>query len=730
MRRHLFLLIVCFFAINAYGQPYPGDGTIEFPWHIGDGGGGSNPPTSSVQAYVDIPTQTLHINFVGGGTNNMADFWSSLGGEAPWNPNAPYFYPNNSSIKNVVIHNDVTNIGERAFKDCSYLETIIIPNTVTKINKQAFYNCTNSNLVVSIPSSVTEIGGQAFWNCNGKLDVEGCDEILNFTRFYYTGPEQAEGWKYDWFKDSQIHTLILGRNYDHEDVLFSGMPNLQNLTIGEKVTLIYPEAFKNCTQLETIDIKDGSPDIFLSFWWAYFMNDGTFYGCDNLTSLYLGRNLESHGGFTNGPLGTPFKESKLKYITIGSSVTKFNENSFKGCGELTSLTFKSGSSLTSIADHAFDGCSKLQTELIIPEKVTYIGVRAFNDCFLLPSVIIPPSVEEINAVAFKNCKRLKTVEIKGEDTSPILEIWGDAWSPTNEHFKGCDSLETLYLDRNLPIGDGFGWTYNAAPFRGISGLKYLTIGNNVETINADSFRDCIGLKNVSIGSGVNSIGTQSFYNCSGLEEIHSLNPVPPTTQDNQCFYDVYKTCNLFVPIGSENSYNNESQPEWKKFFDNVTYNFDADGGFYDITVTFNQSWNASSNEEWLTISPTSGKNTATFTMIAIKNPTNSSRSAIVTIICDGLLVGTINVTQDEGIIGIDNVITGQFQIYPNPVGRDIFIGTELLIEKVEIYSIAGTLLKVENNFKEKISASDLAKGLYFLKVCTDKGVIVSKFVKE
>jgi len=37
---------------------------------------------------------------------------------------------------------------------------------------------------------------------------------------------------------------------------------------------------------------------------------------------------------------------------------------------------------------------------------------------------------------------------------------------------------------------------------------------------------------------------------------------------------------------------------------------------------------------------------------------------------------------------------------------------------------------LENNFTEKISVSALSEGIYLLKIYTDKGLAVSKIVKE
>jgi len=83
-----------------------------------------------------------------------------------------------------------------------------------------------------------------------------------------------------------------------------------------------------------------------------------------------------------------------------------------------------------------------------------------------------------------------------------------------------------------------------------------------------------------------------------------------------------------------------------------------------------------------------------------------------------------------GGTGINEVENAKLQIYPNPVKDEIFIKSELPITKIEISSLTGTLLILENNFNERISVSTLPKGIYLLKVYTDKGVIISKIVKE
>ena len=82
------------------------------------------------------------------------------------------------------------------------------------------------------------------------------------------------------------------------------------------------------------------------------------------------------------------------------------------------------------------------------------------------------------------------------------------------------------------------------------------------------------------------------------------------------------------------------------------------------------------------------------------------------------------------ITGINNIENGEMNIYPNPTKNELFIKTDLIINKVEVYSSTSALLLSDNNFNGKISVSSLLKGIYLVKVYTDNGIIVNKIVKE
>jgi hypothetical protein len=69
-----------------------------------------------------------------------------------------------SDVREVIILNSVTRIGEMAFADCDKLERVAMGTGVTEIAGFAFWNC--AKLVdVSLGANVKSIGGCAFWSC-------------------------------------------------------------------------------------------------------------------------------------------------------------------------------------------------------------------------------------------------------------------------------------------------------------------------------------------------------------------------------------------------------------------------------------------------------------------------------------------------------------------------------------------------------------------------------------
>lgn len=72
------------------------------------------------------------------------------------------------------------------------------------------------------------------------------------------------------------------------------------------------------------------------------------------------------------------------------------------------------------------------------------------------------------------------------------------------------------------------------------------------------------------------------------------------------------------------------------------------------------------------------------------------------------------------------------QVYPNPAGSFIHLNAEILIEEVELYDLAGRVVKKETlNAKQlEVDIADLSPGIYILKAKTAEGVHEMKVIKE
>ena len=79
-------------------------------------------------------------------------------------------------------------------------------------------------------------------------------------------------------------------------------------------------------------------------------------------------------------------------------------------------------------------------------------------------------------------------------------------------------------------------------------------------------------------------------------------------------------------------------------------------------------------------------------------------------------------------------MTSSFNIYPNPVSDKLYIETEAEIEEVVIYDIYGRVQNLRNSETQKlrnsIDVSEFNSGVYFVKVVTENGEAVQRFIKK
>ena len=439
------------------------------------------------------------------------------------------------NIKNIIIENGVTSIGDSAFYGCTGLTNIGFPDSVTSIGDFAFRNCT-SLTSVEVPDSVTSIGDFAFSDCAGLTSIIGGNSITSVGNYSFSGCPASIGITggCKWNRDGNGALTISGNGFmENYSTATNGKKApwgtyIKSVVIENGVKNIGECAFLDCAFLTNVTIGNGVTSI----------SKNAFLRCNGLISITISQYNKIYDS-RNNCNAIIFTENNC-LITgcnntfIPDGVTSIGDGAFYGCTGLTSIGFPD--SVTSIGDGAFSNCTGL-TSLAIGKSITNIGFDAFCYCTNLTSVDVPDSVTSIGDFAFSNCTNLTTVTF-GDSLVTIGENAFGYYYDKEKYEKidgfticcapcssacyyaidnkfcyilnNCsgttgDCIWTLDNEGNLTIvGNGVMCDYSTQNYNG----TYITTapwGTNI--------------KNVIIENGVTSIGDYAFYGCTGLASI-------------------------------------------------------------------------------------------------------------------------------------------------------------------------------------------------------------------
>lgn len=317
--------------------------------------------------------------------------------------------------------------------------------------------------------------------------------------------------------------------------LFKDEKKLEQVTLPNSISYIGDWAFSGCSSLTNIDIPDSVTSI----------GSCVFEYCDNLKQINISENNES-------------------YLVEDS--TLFNKNK-------TSLIV----------------CLKGKTEpsYKIPDGVEYIDAAAFSRNNNLTNITIPDSVTTIWTRAFQDCKNLKDVYYKGNQTqwkaidilyynepltkatihyntvtwnfeNGVLTISGDSAiddfgelseSSTPDHIiitrksrpwgEFSETAESIIIENGVK---GIG----SCACSGFSNVTSITIPNSVTNIGFDAFGGTSNLTNITIPNSVLSIGSFAFMN-SGITNITIPDSV--TSLGDSAFWTCSNLTNVVIGNG-------------------------------------------------------------------------------------------------------------------------------------------------------------------------------------
>jgi len=308
--------------------------------------------------------------------------------------------------------------------------------------------------------------------------------------------------------------------------------------------------------------------------------------------------------------------------------------------------------------------------------------RSFYNITKLIAISIGNSVTSIGESAFWCCKGLTSITIPNFVTSIGKQAFG-----------GCSGLTSITIpDYVTLIGD---YTFFAC-----SGLTSVAIPNSVTSIGDGAFYGCKGLTSITIPNFVTSIGKQAFGGCSGLTSI--------TIPDYVTLIGDYafEWCSDLTSVTIPNSVT--------LIGDNAFSNCSKLTSLYVYATT----------PVDLSLSP------HVFAFVNVNACTLYVPMGSKSFYQSTPIWGDFNIVEMVAT-RLPTLVSESVNIYPNPVTDGFQIngmeGSGTLI----LTDLSGkVLLTKQVKTNEYVSVGFLPKGIYIVKIATEKGTIERKVLKR
>ena len=487
--------------------------------------------------FYDCPIKTLYL-----GRNLKYDYSGSVSiykkvGDRTWNSetraSAPFV--NSTTLARVTIGSKVTFVYDHLCDNCDKLTSMSFPVGIQTIGGYAFKGCDKLASITFEESSEhpLSIETAAFKGCVALENITYPGQLSVLGGSAYQGCEN-------------LRSVVFNKNEQYQpalsigDYTFAKCPLITELSFPGRLTSIGSFTFAGCISLSNVSFEDSYTALKLGYGASSLENSLKYdeklplFGNSNLTSLYIGRNIDYE---TVGAKGySPFYKQQfltdVRFSQAGT-VTYCKDYLLYKVNNCESLILPE--SLTTIGNWTFRGMSKLGG-IVIPNAVTTIGTYAFADdialesaklstscpwlkeglfseCGKLQAITIPMVVNKMDTQMFTNCTSLATVTF--DDDKDLIEMAYGSSDANNGLFRDCP-VETLYLGRWL--------SYNTevpshSPFYSIAELKNLTLGKYLKVVDKYMFSYCTGLENVYVPDNITSINMWGFRGCSALKSV-------------------------------------------------------------------------------------------------------------------------------------------------------------------------------------------------------------------
>lgn len=421
------------------------------------------------------------------------------------------------SVKEIIVEEGITGLGDSLFYDCENVEKITLPSTLNYVENRAFYDCRALNSVY-----ITDM--EAWYN----IDFSYLANPLSYGADLYLNGEL-------------VTQVVIPENTERiNDYVFTGCDSITSITIPDSVTEIGQDAFYNTGYYNNAEnwedgilyiddcliatnewecpsnivVKDG---IRVIADWAFEYNNciSTVSLPDSLT--HIGDYAFNSSYITNVQFGNGLKRlgeyafsfSKIRQIVLPNSINKIENSTFFECINLESVTIPEG--IKEIGSGAFENCTQLKA-ITIPASVEKIGGRAFAHCFEMNDITI---LGEPIGVSYENFEFAGYMENKENYENGLLYCgkvlikagWADSYGTPQIVPSGAIEIK----DGTVGIGE------NA--FRNCNEVTSVKIPDSIKYIDTAAFYNCSGITSIKIPDGIEKLGGSVFYGCTSLEDI-------------------------------------------------------------------------------------------------------------------------------------------------------------------------------------------------------------------
>ncbi len=404
-------------------------------------------------------------------------------------------FSNITSLRKVVIGNNVNIIGDNAFNGCNRLASVYIPNSVTYIGRYSFQNC-DSLRYVEIPINVEVVEERAFNSCDSLHTVvwNAKKAIMNASNSYGNNVFQ---------NCDAVKLFIIGDSVRYmSDYALRYMHSLDTIIIRGELDSVGKYAFNSINGLDYLSLEKGLSSLIK-------IGEGAFDNCKGfkVDSLILGNRLVHIGNRAF------YNCDSIRYVYIPHMVDTLKWEVFDDCNNIHTVVWNTNSKNTDLYRNSWNEYNMFPCvkTFVFGDSVRSVPYRALYECDSLHTVILGNNVDTIGDEAFRNCYNLRNIDFANATNLRAIgyQAFYDCYNLRNIDFVNATNLTT--------IGN------NA--FYSCDSLRNINFGNatNLTTIGDNVFSDCINLRYTDLENATNlvRIGSSAFQGCTALD-IDSL----------------------------------------------------------------------------------------------------------------------------------------------------------------------------------------------------------------